>query len=95
MHIIHPMKRKVKNIRKQKRGKSHVIATGKKPSKKLKSFFDTRQKTQIELARLLNLNRATIWHWLNKNGVPAKYVAVVSKFTQNTVSKHEIRPDIF
>lgn len=95
MPIILSVKRKVKNIKKQKRGISHEKSLGKKPSKKLKAFFDTTEKKQIDLARLLNLNRATIWQWLNRNGVPAKYVTVVSKFTQNKVSKHEIRPDIF
>lgn len=75
--------------------KPKSLKSRKKPSPKLKQFFDRKYKKQIELARLLNLNRATIWWWLNKNGVPAEYVLTVEKFTEYRVTRYEIRPDIF
>jgi len=60
---------------------------------------------QTELARLVNkhlpenvskASQALIWSWLFRTGkVLAEYVIAIEKATSGTVTRHELRPDLY
>jgi TorA maturation chaperone TorD/DNA-binding transcriptional regulator YdaS (Cro superfamily) len=51
---------------------------------------------QTQLARLLGVKQANVWHWLNKaDRVPGEYVLAIEKATGGQVDRHELRPDLY
>jgi TorA maturation chaperone TorD/DNA-binding transcriptional regulator YdaS (Cro superfamily) len=51
---------------------------------------------QTQLARLLGVKQANVWHWLNKAGrVPGEYVLAIEKATGGQVRRHDLRPDLY
>ncbi len=51
---------------------------------------------QTQLARLLGVKQANVWHWLNRaERIPAEYVLPIEKATGGEVSRHLLRPDLF
>ena len=51
---------------------------------------------QTQLARLLGVKQANVWHWLNKaDRVPGEYVLAIEKATGGEVSRHDLRPDLY
>lgn len=51
---------------------------------------------QSALARACGVKQGHVWHWLNKSrSVPADYVLTIEAATGGTVTRHELRPDIF
>ncbi len=51
---------------------------------------------QTQLARLLGVKQANVWHWLNRaERIPAEYVLPIEKATGGQVGRHMLRPDLF
>lgn len=51
---------------------------------------------QTQLARLLGVKQANVWHWLNKaDRVPGEYVIAIEKATGGEVTRHDLRPDLY
>lgn len=51
---------------------------------------------QTQLARLLGVKQANVWHWLNKaERVPGEYVLAIEKATGGQVTRHDLRPDLY
>lgn len=51
---------------------------------------------QTQLARLLGVKQANVWHWLNKAvHVPGEYVLAIEKATGGEVTRHQLRPDLY
>lgn len=51
---------------------------------------------QTQLARLLGVKQANVWHWLNKaERVPGEYVLAIESATGGRVSRHALRPDLY
>lgn len=50
--------------------------------------------SQAELARNLGIEPMAVSHW-KERGIPPKWCAKVSELTENKVTVHELRPDIF
>jgi TorA maturation chaperone TorD/DNA-binding transcriptional regulator YdaS (Cro superfamily) len=51
---------------------------------------------QTQLARLLDVKQANVWHWLNKAGrVPGEYVLAIETATGGQVTRHQLRPDLY
>ncbi|HEX6957830.1 MAG TPA: molecular chaperone TorD family protein [Ferrovibrio sp.] len=51
---------------------------------------------QTQLARLLGVKQANVWHWLKKaERVPGEYVLAIEKATGGQVSRHDLRPDLY
>ncbi|MBI5910370.1 MAG: helix-turn-helix domain-containing protein [Betaproteobacteria bacterium] len=51
---------------------------------------------QSALARACGVKQGHVWHWINKSlRVPAEHVLSVEAATGGTVTRHELRPDIF
>lgn len=51
---------------------------------------------QTQLARLLGVKQANVWHWLNKaDRVPGEYVLAIETATGGQVTRHELRPDLY
>lgn len=51
---------------------------------------------QTQLARLLGIKQANVWHWLNKaERVPGEYVLAIEAATGNQVTRHDLRPDLY
>lgn len=51
---------------------------------------------QTQLARLLGVKQANVWHWLKKAGrVPGEYVLAIETATGGQVTRHELRPDLY
>lgn len=51
---------------------------------------------QTQLARLLGVKQANVWHWLNKaERVPGEYVLAIEKATGAQVTRHQLRPDLY
>jgi TorA maturation chaperone TorD/DNA-binding transcriptional regulator YdaS (Cro superfamily) len=51
---------------------------------------------QTQLARLLDVKQANVWHWLNKAGrVPGEYVLAIEAATGGQVMRHDLRPDLY
>lgn len=51
---------------------------------------------QTQLARLLGVKQANVWHWLKKAGrVPGEYVLAIEKATGGEVTRHQLRPDLY
>lgn len=51
---------------------------------------------QTQLARLLDVKQANVWHWLNKaDRVPGEYVLAIEAATGGQVTRHELRPDLY
>lgn len=51
--------------------------------------------SQTALAKLIGVQQAHVWNWLNrsKGKVPGEYVIPIEKATG--VSRHELRPDLY
>ncbi|EKT55548.1 represror Cro [Providencia sneebia DSM 19967] len=41
------------------------------------------------------MSQPTVWRWLHGGGVDARLVMPIVKATNNAVSPHEIRPDLY
>lgn len=51
---------------------------------------------QTQLARLLGVKQANVWHWLNRaERIPAEFVLPIEKATGAQISRHDLRPDLF
>lgn len=51
---------------------------------------------QTQLARLLGVKQANVWHWLNRaDHVPGEFVLAIERATGGEVSRHELRPDLY
>ena len=51
---------------------------------------------QTQLARLLGVKQANVWHWLKKaDRVPGEYVLAIEKATGGEVTRHQLRPDLY
>lgn len=51
---------------------------------------------QTQLARLLGVKQANVWHWLNKaERVPGEYVLAIEAATGGQVTRHDLRPDLY
>lgn len=51
---------------------------------------------QTQLARLLGVKQANVWHWLNKaDRVPGEYVLAIETATGGQVTRHSLRPDLY
>ncbi|WP_341915479.1 molecular chaperone TorD family protein [Ferrovibrio terrae] len=51
---------------------------------------------QTQLARLLGVKQANVWHWLNKaERVPGEYVLAIESATGGQVTRHDLRPDLY
>ena len=57
---------------------------------------------QAELARRLDIDQTTVWHWLHhaakgraQGQPPAHYVVKIVDAVSGEVSKRELRPDVF
>lgn len=51
---------------------------------------------QTQLARLLGVKQANVWHWLNKaERVPGEYVLAIETATGGQVTRHDLRPDLY
>jgi TorA maturation chaperone TorD/DNA-binding transcriptional regulator YdaS (Cro superfamily) len=51
---------------------------------------------QTQLARLLGVKQANVWHWLKKaERVPGEYVLAIEKATGGQVTRHQLRPDLY
>lgn len=51
---------------------------------------------QTQLARLLGVKQANVWHWLNKaERVPGEYVLAIETATGNQITRYELRPDLY
>ncbi len=51
---------------------------------------------QTQLARLLGVKQANVWHWLNRaQHVPAEYVLPIEKATGGKVGRRDLRPDLY
>jgi TorA maturation chaperone TorD/DNA-binding transcriptional regulator YdaS (Cro superfamily) len=51
---------------------------------------------QTQLARLLGVKQANVWHWLNKAGrVPGEYVLAIEKACGGQITRHDLRPDLY
>jgi len=51
---------------------------------------------QTQLARLLGVKQANVWHWLNRaDHVPGEYVLAIEKATGGKVGRHDLRPDLY
>ena len=51
---------------------------------------------QSALARACGVKQGHVWHWLNKSlRVPAEHVLAVEAATGGSVTRHDLRPDIF
>ncbi|WP_341894709.1 molecular chaperone TorD family protein [Ferrovibrio terrae] len=51
---------------------------------------------QTQLARLLGVKQANVWHWLNKaDRVPGEYVLAIESATGGQVTRHDLRPDLY
>jgi TorA maturation chaperone TorD/DNA-binding transcriptional regulator YdaS (Cro superfamily) len=51
---------------------------------------------QTQLARLLGVKQAHVWHWLNRaERIPAEYVLAIEEATGGAVSRHDLRPDLY
>jgi DNA-binding transcriptional regulator YdaS (Cro superfamily) len=52
---------------------------------------------QTEMARLLGVRQGQVWAWINRNRgpFPAERCADVERATGGSVTKHDLRPDIF
>lgn len=51
---------------------------------------------QTQLARLLGVKQANVWHWLNKaDRVPGEYVLAIETATGGQVTRHDLRPDLY
>lgn len=51
---------------------------------------------QSALARACGVKQGHVWHWLNKSmRVPAEHALSVEAATGGTVTRHQLRPDIF
>lgn len=51
---------------------------------------------QTQLARLLGVKQANVWHWLNKaERVPGEYVLAIETATGGQVMRHDLRPDLY
>lgn len=51
---------------------------------------------QTQLARLLGVKQANVWHWLKKaDRVPGEYVLAIEKATGGEVTRHHLRPDLY
>jgi len=52
--------------------------------------------SQAELARRIGRKSAHIWNWLNRDKkVPAEAVLLIESATDFTVTRHELRPDLY
>lgn len=53
--------------------------------------------SQAALARSIGVKQAHIWNWLNKKSgeVPPQHVIPISMATENKVTPHDLRPDIY
>lgn len=51
---------------------------------------------QTQLARLLGVKQAHVWHWLKKaDRVPGEFVLAIEKATGGQVSRHALRSDLY
>lgn len=51
---------------------------------------------QTQLARLLGVKQANVWHWLNRaDHVPAEFALAIERATGGQVARHELRPDLY
>ncbi len=51
---------------------------------------------QTQLARLLGVKQAHVWHWLKKAGrVPGEHVLAIEKATGGEITRHQLRPDLY
>lgn len=51
---------------------------------------------QTQLARLLGVKQANVWHWLKRaEHVPAEYVLAIEKATGGQVRRRDLRPDLY
>jgi TorA maturation chaperone TorD/DNA-binding transcriptional regulator YdaS (Cro superfamily) len=51
---------------------------------------------QTQLARLLGVKQANVWHWLKRaDHVPGEYVLAIEKATGGQVTRRELRPDLY
>lgn len=52
---------------------------------------------QKSLAEAIGTTQSQVWYWLNrsKRGVPAEVAPLIEAATGGSVSRHELRPDIF
>jgi TorA maturation chaperone TorD/DNA-binding transcriptional regulator YdaS (Cro superfamily) len=51
---------------------------------------------QTQLARLLDVKQANVWHWLKKaERVPGEYVLAIEKATGGEITRHDLRPDLY
>ncbi|HEX9463527.1 MAG TPA: molecular chaperone TorD family protein [Alphaproteobacteria bacterium] len=51
---------------------------------------------QTQLARLLGVKQANVWHWLKRaEHVPGEYVLAIENATGGQVSRRDLRPDLY
>lgn len=51
---------------------------------------------QSQLARLLGVKQANVWHWLKKaDRVPGEFVLAIETATGGQVTRHDLRPDLY
>lgn len=51
---------------------------------------------QTQLARLLGVKQANVWHWLKKaDRVPGEFVLAIEKATGGEVTRQQLRPDLY
>lgn len=71
-------------------------------------FYDGRMKNGLEkaiehcggqtaLAKCIGVRQPNIWNWLNraKGIVPAEFCLKIEKATNSSVTRYELRPDVF
>jgi len=60
----------------------------------LKTYCE--QNGQTPLANLLGVTQGAVWQWLNGyQRITAERAIEIERVTQGTVTKHELRPDVF
>lgn len=51
---------------------------------------------QAALARLIGTSQGHVWNWLHREGrVPAEYVLKIEAAVKGTVTRTELRPDLY
>lgn len=50
---------------------------------------------QSELARRCHVKQGHVWYWLKVGRVPPQHCRSVANATNNQITVHDLRPDIF
>lgn len=63
---------------------------------KLKTYLETNNITQKQFAKMLGIeSQGAISQWFTKNKIPAERVLQIEKATENKVTRHDLRPDLY